>query len=178
MLAVMRHVGLLALVVAGACTAADPDVRIERQASTLADATDEGWLVGGAVVVGEPGSVTFPQHVALRITLVDSNTLDAEGNATRIPIDSVSLESTGLAAGDLSVEPACDAMACTAELLVLEAGSTMLEVVATRAGSDEGDCWYYAAQEDADPAATAAALRSDLEAQQTTCRDAVQKRSN
>lgn len=172
----MRSAGLLALVVAGACTATDPDVRVERQGSTLANATDDGWQVGGAVVVGEPGSITFPQHVALRVTLVDSNALDADGNAAPLPIDSVSLESTGLAAGDLSVEPACDAMACTAELLVLEPGSVMLEVVATSVDGEEGDCWYYASQEDADPAATAAALRADLEAQQTSCRNAVQKR--
>jgi hypothetical protein len=165
--------GLLGLLGAG-CTGTDWDVRVERQATKLASATDDGWQVGGGVFVGEPGSITFPQYVALRISLVDSNNPDADGNPLALPVDEIRIESTGLAAGDLSVEPTCDGTACTAELLVLEAGSTMLQIGATSGDGNEDDCWYYAVQEDADPATAVAALRADLEAQQTACRKDVQ----
>jgi hypothetical protein len=166
---------LAILVLAGACNAADPDVRVERQASALADATDADWQVGGAVLVGPAGSFAFPQHVALRISLVDGNSVDAEGVATPLPIETVSLELHGTAAADISIEPTCDALVCTAELLVLEAGSTMLEVVADGPDDSEGDCFYYAVQEDADPVAASESLRTELEAQQTTCRTALQQ---
>jgi hypothetical protein len=174
MIAAMRMLAIL--VVAAACNAADPDVRVERQASALADATDTGWQTGGAVMVGAAGSFAFPQHVALRVSLVDGNSVDAEGVATALPIDTVSLELHGAASGDVSVEPTCDALACTAELLVLEAGTTMLEVTATGADEAEGDCFYYAVQEDADPAAASAALRTELETQQAACRKLIQQR--
>ncbi len=159
----------------GACNAVDPDVRVERQASTLAQATEDGWHTGGAVFVGAAGSFSFPQPVALRISLVDGNTIDEEGGATPLPIETVSLELHGASAGDVSVEPTCDAVACTAELLVLEAGTTMLEVVATASDDSEGDCFYVAMHEDADPAAASESLRTELETQQTTCRTALQK---
>jgi hypothetical protein len=173
MISVMRALALLVL--AAACNTTDPDVRVERQASPLADATDAGWQSGGAVLVGTAGSFAFPQHVALRISLVDSNTVDAEGVATPLPIDTVTVELHGAASGDISVEPTCDALACTAELLVLEAGTTMLEVIAAGGGDSEGDCFYYAVQEDADPTAASASLRTELETQQATCRRMLQQ---
>jgi hypothetical protein len=171
MISAMRVLAIL--VVASACNAADPDVRVERQAAPLADATDANWQTGGAAMVGTAGSFAFPQHVALRISLVDGNSVDAEGVATALPIDTVTLELHGAASGDVSIEPTCDALACTAELLVLEAGTTMLEVVATGPDDSEGDCFYYAVQEDADPAAASASLRTELETQQATCRKAL-----
>ncbi len=170
LLAWLAPLGLLGT----ACMGTDWDVRVERQETKLANVTEAGWRIGGGVVVGEPGTITFPQYVALRISLVDSNNPDADGNPLALPVDEISVATRGLAAGDLSVEPTCDGTACTAELLVLEAGSVMLEVGATSGDGHEEDCWYYAVQEDADPAGAAAALRTELETEQTECRKDVQ----
>jgi hypothetical protein len=174
MISAMR--ALAVLVVVGACNAADPDVRFERQASALADANDADWQIGGAVFVGTAGTFAFPQHVALRISLVDSNTTDADGAATALPIETVSLELYGQSSGDISVEPTCDALACTAELLVLEAGITTLQVVATGPSDTEGDCFYYAVYEDADPEGIRAVLQSGAEETQSKCRTALQQK--
>src|SRR6478752_2271017 len=104
----------------GACTTdSDPDVRVERQSTTIAAASSASWAEGGAVLVGVPGTFSFPQPLALRISVVDKKKLDASGAPTQLKITSATIATYG-ASTELSVvsPPTCAANFCTAELSV------------------------------------------------------------
>jgi hypothetical protein len=160
------------LVLLGACTTdSDPDVRIERQSATVADAKADAWAEGGAVLVAAPGTFSFPQPLALRISIVDSKVLDAEGAPTQLTIKTATL-ATFETANTLEVvsAPACSQNFCTAELKVTGSGSSMLTISATGPEGDQKDCFYFGVYEEADPAAAGATYREDLEAKQADCR--------
>jgi hypothetical protein len=152
-----------------ACTDdGDPDIRIERQSSTLAEAKDVNWSTGGAVLAAQPGSFAFPQPLALRISLVDSKAIDENGVAAQLALQSVALAAFGTGTFEIATEPTCQENYCEAELRITAAGSSMLTVEATGAAS-EGDCFYYAIIEDAAPETAGAALRTELETRQREC---------
>src|SRR3954462_6113637 len=75
----MRTCALLAMLLGACASDSDPDVHIERQSATVASANAASWAEGGAVLVGVPGTFSFPQPLSLRISVVDSNKLDENG---------------------------------------------------------------------------------------------------
>lgn len=159
----MKRWGVL-LLLAG-CAGENPDLVIERQAGTLAQATDDGWKRGSAVLTGDPGTFTFPHSVALRITIVDDAAAEMPVVKT---ITAANVEVAGTGQGTVAVAPVCDAMACTAEITIAAAGETMLAVTADGPAGGERDCFYYAIVVDAN--VDAAALHADLETRQRDCR--------
>jgi hypothetical protein len=152
------------------CSDGDPDVRVQRQAATVTQATDSAWADGGAVLAGQPGSFDFPQPLALRISIVDSEAIDAEGVPTPLMIESAVLERFGDGVFELVSEPTCTEEACVAELRILGRGSSMLAIRATGPEGTQNDCFYYAIVEDASPDTAGEAMLTELEAQQQDCR--------
>src|SRR5690606_11738531 len=112
----MVRVALLATI--AACTSTDLDVRVERQSSTLAQASADGWTPGGAVLVGAPGTFAFPQPLALRVMLVDGDATVAEGEAPEpLLISDVTLGVHG-GAFEIVQSPVCQPTYCEAELSI------------------------------------------------------------
>ncbi len=155
----------LALLVASACSGNDARIRIERQPSTLAAATDDGWVAGGALLVAAPGSFSFPQPVAVRITLVD---LDAEMPEPEL-ISTAKLTVFGEGVAEITENLTCQPTYCEAELSITAEGDAMLQAVATGKDSEGSDCFYYAVHEDPDPSAASPALYDAIEAKQHDC---------
>jgi hypothetical protein len=153
-----------------ACAGDTSTIHIERQASTLATATEDGWVAGGAVLVGAPGTFTFPQPVSLRITLVDP---DADPMAEEPPepmlVSMSKLTIFGEAVAEITENVTCQPTYCEAELTVADFGQTMLQVTATNPDADEGDCFYYAIYESDDPASAGESYRTTAEADQNEC---------
>lgn len=165
----MRLVAAL-VVVLGACAGDNASIYIERQASTLADATDDGWVAGGAVLVGAPGTFSFPQPVSLRISLVDPDAdPDAEEPAAPMLVSMSKLTIFGEAVAEITENVVCQPTYCEAELTVADFGQTMLQVTAENADADEVDCFYYAIYESDDPSGATEGYRATAEADQTDC---------
>lgn len=160
------------LLLLGACTTdSDPDVRIERQSATIANANTDAWAEGGAVLVAAPGTFSFPQPLALRISIVDNIVLDAEGAPTQLTINTATLATFETAATvEVVSAPACSRNFCTAELKVTGSGSSMLTVSADGPEGTQNDCFYFGVYEEADPASAGATYRAELEAKQADCR--------
>lgn len=155
------------LLIAG-CASENPDMVVERQPAPLADVTDTAWTPGSVIVVAEAGALTFPQVLSLRMTIVD----DA---AAEVPIrQSIAMAKVapyGTGQLEVTTEPSCHEMACTAEVSVGAMGESMLAITAQGPAGEERRCFYYAVVEagtDTD------ALRADLETQQRDCRFAAQ----
>jgi hypothetical protein len=168
----MRSLLLVACVLAACADTSDPDMRVERQAATIADVKGSNWLEGGAVLVGAPGTFSFPQPLSVRISVVDSKQLDANGNPKQMQIRMASVATYGMD-GELEIltQPTCTANYCTAELRVVAQGSSMLTLQAMGPGLEtQDDCFYYGVYEDADPATVGAQHQMELEAQQADCR--------
>lgn len=165
----MKRCLVLAVVIAGCTTDFDPDVRVERQNATAATASADGWTEGGAVLVGEPGTFVFPQPLSLRMSIVDSKDVDADGVKKQLTITSASVEPVGAGTVEVVGMPACQQNYCIAELRVLAAGASMLEVAGTGPDGTQHECIYYGIYEDADPA-VGTTHRAELEAQQSECR--------
>lgn len=170
----MRFLVALALLVVG-CSDGDPDVRVQRQPASLAQASDTAWADGGAILAGEPGSFTFPQPLAVRISIVDSEARDAEGTPTQLTITSAELGPFGTVVSEVATAPSCSGSFCTAELRIADAGSSVLTVTAVGPEGTQTDCFYYAVIEDPSPGAAGAALMTELETQQEDCRASLLK---
>jgi hypothetical protein len=167
----LRALALAALL--PACTTDfDPDARVERQTSTLDDASAANWQEGGAVLVGLPGTFQFPQPLALRISIVDNHVPDEETPPTQLRITSATLGQYGTEPTQLTVttQPTCAANFCTAELSVAASGSSFLTIEADGPDGKQTECFYYAIYEDADPTTAGETHRSELEAKQRDCR--------
>lgn len=156
---------LALLVAASACSSNDASIRIERQPTTLAAATDDGWIAGGALLVAAPGSFTFPQPVAVRITLVDR---DAEMPEPEL-ISTATLTVFGEGVAEITQSLTCQPTYCEAQLSVTAAGDAMLQAEALGKDGEGRDCFYYAVHEDADPTAASPALYEAIEAKQHDC---------
>lgn len=164
---------LAAALLLPACTdTSDPDLRTERQTATLTNAKSTSWVEGGAVLVGVPGTFSFPQPLSLRISIVDSKVLDADGMPTQLKITSATLAPYNMDAGELTVktEPTCAQNFCTAELVVSAQGSSMLTIQADGPNGKQNDCFYYGVYEDADPTTAGAMYQTELEKKQKDCR--------
>ena len=167
---------LCALAVAAlvpACTTdSDPDARVERQTSTLDNANAAGWSEGGAVLVGVPGTFSFPQPLSLRISIVDNLIPDEGGAPTQLRITAATLGQYGSESSQLTVTtpPTCAANFCTAELEVAAQGSSFLTIEADGPDGKQTECFYYAIFEADDPVAEGTARRTELEAKQRDCR--------
>lgn len=160
------------LLVLGACTTeSDPDLRIERQPTTLADANAAAWAEGGAVLVAQPGTFAFPQPLSLRLSIVDSMVLDAEMAPTQLKIESASLHAYESATSvEIVSPPTCSQMFCTAELSVKSTGASMFTVSAEGPEGTQNDCFYFGVFEESDPVTAGAAHRTELEMKQSECR--------
>lgn len=156
---------LALLVFAAACSSGDLTIRIERQPTTLANATADGWVAGGALLVAAPGSFSFPQPVSLRITLVDP---DAEMPEPQL-ISSGKLTVFGEGVAEISENLTCQPTYCEAELTITAAGDAMLQAIAQGKDNEGSDCFYYGVHEDADPTAASPALYDAIEAKQQDC---------
>jgi hypothetical protein len=156
---------LLAVTWASACSSGDLAIRIERQPTTLAKATTDGWVAGGAVLVAAPGSFSFPQPVALRITLVDP---DAEMPEPGL-VSRGKLTVFGDGVAEISENLTCQPTYCQAELTITAPGDAMLQAIATGKDNEGSDCFYYGVHEDADPAAASPAPYDAIEAKQRDC---------
>lgn len=165
----MKTCFVLAACLAGCTTDFDPDVRVERQAATAATASAADWTEGGAVLVGEPGTFVFPQPLALRMSIVDSKSVDSDGEKQQLRIESASVELVGAGQLEIVSTPTCQQDYCIAELRVLATGASMLGVAGTGPDGTQHECIYYGIYEDADPA-VGATHRAELEAQQAECR--------
>lgn len=165
----MRSCLVVAVVLAGCATDFDPDIKVERQAATVASASATDWAEGGAVLVGEPGTFLFPQPLSLRISIIDSKSLDPDGNKEQLRIQSASVELVGSGQVEVVSTPTCQENYCVAELSVLAAGASMLKVAGTGPDGTQRDCIYYGIYEDADPA-VGTTHRAELETQQAECR--------
>ena len=158
------------------CTHSDPDVLVERQASTLDAASDAAWQLGGAVRVALPGTFEFPQPLALRISIVDSDMIDMVGAPKQLSIDSATLTSYGAANYEVAAPPSCAASFCMAELFIAEPGALMFIVSGRGDGATQQDCFYYGVIEDAaDPQAAGAAMQAELEQDQADCRRSLRR---
>ena len=156
----MRWVPLVLLV---GCTSEVPSLVVERQPSTLAQATDSGWTHGSAILTGAPGIFTFPQPVSLRITAVDDFRAEMP---KQIAISQTTVAPYGSGELAVTVEPTCDAMTCTAELSMTAAGSGLVAINA-KASDDVRACFYYAV---VDTSTDTMALQAQLEQSQEDCR--------
>jgi hypothetical protein len=167
----MRTCALLAVLLGACASDSDPDVHIERQSATVANANAASWAEGGAVLVGVPGTFSFPQPLSLRISVVDSKKLDENGVPAQLKIMSATIATYG-SGGELQVvsAPSCAANYCTAELTVSAMGASMLTVSAVGPDGTQNDCFYYGVFEDADPSAVGATQQTALETQQADCR--------
>jgi hypothetical protein len=152
------------LLLLAACAGENPDLVIERQAGTVAQATEDGWKRGSVILAGDAGTFTFPHSLALRISIVDDVTLEMP---TALAIASSQLELSGAGQGTIAIEPVCEGMYCTAEVTISAAGETVLAVTADGPEGGERDCVYYAV---VDASADTDALRANLEARQRDCR--------
>ena len=161
----MRACLLLVATWAAACSSNDLQIRIERQPTTLAAATADGWVAGGALLVAAPGSFSFPQPVALRITLVDP---DAEMPEPEL-VSMGKLTVFGEGVAEITENLTCQATYCEAELTITVAGDAMLQAIATGKDNEGSDCFYYGVHEDADPAAASPGLYEAIEAKQQDC---------
>jgi hypothetical protein len=155
----------------GACTTdTDPDVRIERQSATLADANAAAWAEGGAVLVADPGTFAFPQPLSIRISIVDSKVLDAEGAPTQLTIKTATLAAYETATNlEVVKAPACSQNFCTAELEVTGAGASMLSITADGPEGTQNDCFYFGVYEDSNPT-VGTTHQAELEDKQSECR--------
>jgi hypothetical protein len=160
------------LLVLGACTTeSDPDLRIERQPTTLADANAAAWAEGGAVLVAQPGTFAFPQPLSLRLSIVDSKMLDAEMVPTQLTIQSASLHAYESATSvEVVSAPTCSQTFCTAELSVKGTGASMFTVSAEGPEGTQSDCFYFGVFEETDPVTAGAAHQTELETNQSECR--------
>jgi hypothetical protein len=160
------------LLVLGACTTeSDPDLRIERQSTTLADANAAAWAEGGAVLVAQPGTFSFPQPLSVRLSIVDSEVLDAEGAPTALKIQTAKLDAYESATSiEVVSQPTCSQTFCMAELSVKSTGASMFVVSAEGPEGTQNDCFYFGAFEETDPVTAGAAHQTELETKQSECR--------
>lgn len=156
----------------GACaTDSDPDLRIERQDTTIADADVNAWKEGGAVLVALPGTFDFPQPLSLRLSIVDSKLLDEEGTPTQLTIKTATLSPYESAATlEVVTAPSCSQKFCTAELKVTGLGESMMTISADGPDGTQNDCFYFGVYEESDPVTSGTAHRTELEAKQSDCR--------
>jgi len=154
----------LPLVLLAACASENRSLVVERQASPVAQATDAGWKRGSVILSGEPGTFTFPQPIALRLTIVDDDTAEMP---KYLAISMGTVDPFGAGAVEVSVAPDCQPMRCFAELRVTAAGSSMVAIEATGPKGIERQCFYYAV---VDSGTDTDALRTSLEEQQRDCR--------
>ena len=168
----MRLLWALALLVSACADTSDPDVRIERQSTTLADASTSAWTEGGAVLVAAPGTFQFPQPLSLRISIIDNKMLDADGAPTQLKITSATLAPYGTDASELTIksQPTCQQNFCSGELQVEGQGESLLTIEAEGDGGKQQDCFYFAVYEDADPTTAGAMYQTELEKKQKDCR--------
>lgn len=161
-----------ALLLLGACTTdTDPDARIERQSTTLADANASAWKEGGGVLVAVPGTFTFPQPLSLRISIVDNKVPDADGAPTQLTIKTATLAPYESAATlEVVSAPTCSQNFCSAEFKVTGLGESMLTVSADGPDGKQNDCFYFAMYEETDPVTAGTTHRTELEAKQSDCR--------
>ena len=152
------------LVVAAACTPPNPRLVFERQALALAQTTEGGWSKGGAIIVGDPNTFTFPQPLSVRMKIIDSDTNpDAP---LELNISDAAMTPYGSGPLEIAVAPSCDATVCTAQLSITAQGSSMVHVSAESPDGPEADCFYYAL---VDASVDAMALRDELETMQSDC---------
>jgi hypothetical protein len=155
---------IVVLLLAG-CTEANPRLEFERQALALAQTTEGGWSKGGAVIVGDPNTFTFPAPVSIRMKIVDSDTNpDAP---MELAISAAEMIPYGEGPFEIAVAPMCEATACTAQLSVTAQGSSMVHVTAMGPKGPETDCFYYAL---VDATVDSMALFDELEAKQSDCK--------
>ena len=159
---------VVAAVLFAACSTDNPSLVIERQGGTLAQASASGWTHGSVVLTGDPGVFTFPQSVSLRLTIVDDVTTEMP---MQVSIANPKIEPYGSGQASLTVAPRCESMACTGEVSIAAAGSSMLAITADGPNGQERDCFYYAV---ADAGTDTDALKASLETQQRDCRFAKQ----
>lgn len=160
----------VAVVLLAACAGDSTTLRVERQPATLDDTTDDAWLAGGVVLVGEPGAFTYPQPVSVRVSLVERDVEMAEPKLiSRTTIAAFDDEGTF----EITRNPVCQPTHCEAELRLNASGVAMLQVTATGKDGDEVDCFYYAVYEDADPAGATAARYDEIEVKQRDCLQAL-----
>jgi hypothetical protein len=161
--------GLLLL---GACTTeSDPDLRIERQPTTLADANAAAWTEGGAVLVAVPGTFSFPQPLSLRLSIVDNEMPDADKAPTQLKISSAHLNAYETATTlEIVSQPTCSQNFCTAELSVKSTGASMFTVSAEGPEGTQNDCFYFGVFEETDPVTSGTAHQTELETKQSDCR--------
>lgn len=167
----MRSCAACFVVLLAACaTETDPDVRVERQAAAIADIKASNWAEGGAVLVAVPGTFTFPQPLSVRISVVDSKDLTADGVPTQLGVMTASVGIFDQGPLEIARQPACQQNYCTAELRVTAQGSGMLTIITDGAAGTQKDCFYYGIYEAADPAAAGMMYQTQLEKQQYDCR--------
>ena len=157
------RVALVILVVA-ACTERNPRLVFERQALALAQTTEGGWSKGGAVVVGDPNTFTFPQPLSIRMKVVDSETNpDAP---IELNVSGAAMMPYGTGPFEIAVAPVCEATACTAQLSISEQGASMVHVSVDSPDGTEVDCFYYAL---VDAMVDPNMLHDELETKQREC---------
>lgn len=159
-----RWVALGMLVGLVGCASENPSLIVERQAVALDRATDAGWSRGSVILAGDPGAFTFPQPLSLRFTIVDDAA--AEMPVTHL-ISKGRVAIYGSGRFEVTAEPVCQPMSCTAELTITEAGSSMVSIDADGPSGGERNCFYYAV---VDASTDTDALRAELETQQRDCR--------
>jgi len=167
----MRSCAACFVVLLAACaTRSDPDVRVERQAAAFDDIKAANWVEGGAVLVALPGTFTFPQPVSLRISVIDSKELTADGVPTQLAVMTASVGVYDQGPIEIARQPACQQNYCTAELRVNAQGAGILTIITNGVAGTQKDCFYYGIYEDADPAAAGTMYQTQLEKQQSACR--------
>lgn len=165
------RIAACALLLAACTTDSDPDARIERQSTTLKNASTDAWAEGGAVMVAVPGTFSFPQPLSLRISIVDNKVLDADMAPTQLTIKSAKLAPYEAAVTLETVsEPTCSQNFCTTELEVTGLGESMLTITAEGPDGTQHDCFYFGVYEEADPVTAGTTYRRALEDKQAECR--------
>ncbi len=163
---------IAAALVAAGCSSDAQSIRIERQPSTLAAAKPDAWVPGSAIIIGQPGSLSFPQPVSIRIKLVDREAAEAETEDMPVEPELVTRATAAIfgdAVGEITDNVSCQPTYCDAEVTLSGFGLTVLQVSAQNTEGEEGDCFYYGVYEESDPAAAGDAHREAAEAAQAEC---------
>lgn len=167
----MKGWSFVALALAtSACSSDSQSIRIERQPSTLAAATADGWVAGSAVIIGELGAFSFPQPVSIRVTLVDRDAEEtAEMPAEPKLVSMAKATVFGDGVGEITENITCQPDHCEVELMLSGVGLTMLQLTAQNTDGEEADCFYYGVYEEPDPVAAGDVHRDAAEADEQAC---------
>lgn len=134
---------LSAAALTAACTSSDQSLRIGDAPGpvTLSRESFDWSYTGGSATVSAPGSLVFPEVVAIKLDIQQS----VDGHERTAPIATGSIEVVPGSACRVTQAATCTSDACLAEIELTGPGVCMLRVrSAATDGEPFAQCWYQA----------------------------------